>query len=112
MAIKPNIIMVYDELPPPPNCKKIVAIIYSINYLVKTSPIRCTVVLSGTVLALTVISLSCKPDLQMLLKVTLITPLSPGLIGVCGHSGVVQPQVAVALLITNGDLPVLVNLKS
>jgi hypothetical protein len=41
-----------------------------------------------------VICLSCKPVLPALLKVTLITPLSPGLTGVLGHSGVVQPQLA------------------
>src|SRR5882757_6741976 len=77
-----------------------------------TSPVRCTRLCAGIVLPVIVISLSCKPDLVALLNTTLITPLSPGLTGSFGHSGMVQPHEATALVIINGDLPVLVNLKS
>src|SRR5471030_2513065 len=95
-----------------PACRKIVAVIFCVYYLVVTSPIKCTMFWAGFVLADTVINLSCRPVLPVLLKVTLIFPPSPGCTGVLGHSGVVQPQVAVALVMINGDFPVLVNLNS
>ena len=40
---------------------------------------------------------------------TSITPFSPGMIGPSGFFGMVQPQVDLTLLITNGASPVFVN---
>src|SRR5258705_6259521 len=55
--------------------------------------------------------LSCIRILPPELKVTLTTPESPFLMGSLGQSGTVQPHEPEALVIINGSLPVLVNLK-
>ena len=45
------------------------------------------------------------------LKVTLILPFLPGLMGLEGYSGRVQPHEAVASMMSSGLSPVLVNSK-
>jgi len=66
----------------------------------------------GFVFAVMLTILFCIPGLPLLLKTTRITPSAPGASGSVGYSGIVQPQVAVALLIISGAFPIFLNLKS
>ena len=66
---------------------------------------------AGSVFASTEINFEVKPFLPVLLNETLITPVSPDKIGFSGFSGIVHPQLAEALIITNGFLPTFLNLK-
>ena len=56
--------------------------------------------------------LFCIPALPALLNTTRINPSAPGATGSLGYSGIVHPQVAVALLIIRGLFPIFLNLKS
>ena len=53
----------------------------------------------------------CLFGLPFVLNFTSTVPVSPGLIGVLGHVGTVQPQDPCALVITKSVLPELVTKK-
>src|SRR4028118_1633527 len=74
-----------------------------------TIALNCRSVIDGFVLANTVMVLFCSPILPRLLNRTRIDDLAPGATGSRGHSGVVQPQEAVMLLIIKGNSPLLVK---
>ena len=59
----------------------------------------------GTAFVVNVTRLSCLPARPLLLKLTLITPVSPGAIGLRGQSGPVQPQEPWAFEIIHGPSP-------
>ena len=65
----------------------------------------------GMVLAVMVTFLFCGPFFLPESKVTSISAEAPGGIGSLGHVGTVQPQEPLAVSITSGSLPVLVNVK-
>ena len=64
---------------------------------------------SGFAFDVTVIVLCAAPTLPLLSKTIFIKPVSPGKIGFSGFCGTVQPQLAVASIITKGLLPVFLN---
>ena len=80
-------------------------------YLGMTVPWMCNVVVRTLPLVLTLTVFLKAPGRPMGLKVTLILPFLPGLMGLVGYSGRVQPHEAVASMISRGFSPVLMNSK-